>query len=208
MPPDLTEERALIPPVPPPAAPTGESPADALARCVVRMAAGDQAALAQLYDATAGRVHALAYRMVGSVPVAEEVVSDVYFQAWRTAGTYDASRSVVLTWLLVLCRSRALDALRARHPSPTGNGLEEFDPPAEACDPQDLLESAERGSRLRECVAALIPVQRQLVALAFYRGYSHSEIAAFARIPLGSVKSHIRNALREIRSALEGETHH
>lgn len=205
MPPNLLENRASTP-----AAqsnpPQEGSPATALAECVARMAAGDQAALAQVYDQTVRRVHALAYRMLGSVAAAEEVVSDVYFQAWRSAATYDSSRGAVQTWLLVMCRSRALDAIRARDlPS---RDVEGFDPPAEGSDPQDLYESFETGSRLRECVAALNPVQRQLVALAFYRGYSHSEIAAFARIPLGSVKSHIRSALRKMRSALDGETQH
>ncbi len=208
MPPNLRAESASSPKTPQPSPPRAALRADPLAECVVRMAAGDQAALAQVYDATVSRVHALAYRMLGSVPAAEEVVSDVYFQAWRTAASYDRSRSAVQTWLLVMCRSRALDALRARDPSSPAIGLEGFDPPAEDCDPQDLLESVERDSRLRACVAALIPVQRQLVALAFYRGYSHSEIAAFSQLPLGSVKSHIRSALRHIRLALEGETQH
>ncbi len=205
MPPRLVDTRVQDSPAHPALQPEGSRAPD-LAACVARMAAGDQSALARIYDETVSRVHALAYRMLGSTPAAEEVVSDVYFQAWRTAATYDAGRSAVQTWLLVMCRSRALDALRARHPQ--SPGIEGFDPPAEACDPQDLLESAERGSRLRECMEALAPVQRQLVALAFYRGYSHSEIATFAQLPLGSVKSHIRSALRKMRAALDGETHH
>ena len=206
MPPNLLDGRATTPPTAQPTSPPDETPASALVGCVKRMASGEQAALEQLYDRTVHRVHALAYRMLGSVAAAEEVVSDVYFQAWRSAATYDSGRSAVLTWLLVMCRSRALDALRAR--DPPSQDAETFDPPAEASDPQDLYESSESSSRLRECVAALNPLQRQLVALAFYRGYSHSEIAAFARIPLGSVKTHIRSALRKMRSALDGETRH
>lgn len=205
MPPNLLDDRSPAP-TSQSNSPLVESPASALVRCVVRMAAGEQAALEQLYDQTVSRVHALAYRMLGSVAAAEEVVSDVYFQAWRSAATYDSRRSAVQTWLLVMCRSRALDALRARDPPSHDSGG--LDPPDEASDPQNLYESVESGSRLRECVAALNPVQRQLVALAFYRGYSHSEIATFAQIPLGSVKSHIRSALRKMRSALEGDTQH
>lgn len=172
--------------------------------CIGRILRGEQAALAELYDATAGRVHGVALRIVGNVETAEEVVSDVYFQAWREAGRYDPARGAVQSWLMVMCRSRAVDALRRRddaiiHPEPYSLAENQADGHG---DLQELIEAIERGTRIHAVVAALTPVQRQLVALAFFRGHTHCEIADHLRMPLGSVKSTIRQALHAMRGAM------
>ncbi len=88
-----------------------------LAGYVARMTCRDERALEALYDSTLGRVHAMALRIVGRRELAEEVVEDTYFQAWRRAADYDAARGRVLAWLLTICRSRALDALRRADPA-------------------------------------------------------------------------------------------
>ena len=165
------------------------------------MSRGDQRALASLYDETASRVHAVAYRILGDATSTEEAVSDVYLQAWRSAGRYDSARADVVTWLLVICRSRALDLLRKR-PAQAAHDCEETAMPvSEAAEAQDPCDAFERSSTVRECLAGLSAQQRELVALAFLRGYSHSEISALTAVPLGSVKSIIRNALLEMRAA-------
>ena len=179
-----------------------------LAGCVTRMANGDEDALGELYDTTIGRVYGFALRITGNAATAEEIASDVFMQAWRDAGRYDGTRAKVLTWLLMICRSRALDWLRARdpeisHEDPTSLiGAE--DQPATG-GPQDLLEALQEGGALREAMATLPAVQRQLIGLAFFRGLTHQEIAATARLPLGTVKSHIRRALDALRDHLGGE---
>ena len=176
--------------------------------CLTRMAKGDEAALGELYDATVGRVYGFALRITNNAAAAEEIASDVYLQAWRDAGRYDASRAKVVTWLLMICRSRSLDWLRARDPEIAHEDPESLvsveDHPATG-GPQDLLEALQNGTALHAAIAKLPPTQRQLVGLAFFRGLTHQEIAESAGLPLGTVKSHIRRALDTLREHL-GET--
>lgn len=176
---------------------------DPLAELVRRMARGDESALAELYDRTSVRVFGVALRFVSDRELAEEVVSDAYFQVWNEARRYDVDRGRVMTWLLVCCRSRALDALRRRDDVPRATGPEALEQHA---DPgptaSDLLELMERGTAVHVALRCITPLQRQLVALSFFRGFTHSEIAAREKIPLGTVKSHIRSALKLMRRAL------
>ncbi len=169
-----------------------------------RMADGDENALGEFYDATLGKVYGLALRITGKSEAAEDVAAEVYHQAWRQAGQYDAVRGRPLTWLLTVTRSRALDALRRRdvaesHPEP-----ETLAEPVEAhgSDPQDLLLGLERDSALHAALEQLTPVQRQLLALAFYRDLTHQEVAEHLAMPLGTVKTHIRKALQRLQDLL------
>jgi len=176
-----------------------------LSALVARMAKADEAALGELYDAAIGRVYGFALRIVNQAGAAEEIASDVFLQAWRDAGRYDASRSRVLTWLLMICRSRALDRLRARE----ANEILHDDPEtlvsetaSDGGSPADLLESMETNHALHAAIAKLQPMQRQMLGLAFFRGLSHQEIAAHMDLPLGTVKSHIRRAVEAMRTHL------
>jgi RNA polymerase sigma-70 factor (ECF subfamily) len=186
-------------------------PADALqadlAALVARMAAGDEAALGQFYDATLSRVYGLAVRICGNFATAEEVAADVYYQCWTGAARYDATRSKVLTWLLMICRSRAIDAVRSRDPARTHESpetlVEDDEERPREHDPQDLLALMQSGTAVHAALAQLSPVQRQMIALAFFRGLSHQEIAAHSKLPLGTVKAHIRRALELLRGSLE-----
>jgi RNA polymerase sigma factor (sigma-70 family) len=173
---------------------------DRLPELVARMALRDAAALEAVYDITVGRVYGLAMRVLQDVAAAEEVVSDVYHQAWRSAGTYSRERGSVTGWLLMICRSRALDALRTRDAVASGEARMRDVTSAMADDPQDLLEATQRSSCVHAALAALAPMQRQLIALAFFRGYTHEEIAASSGLPLGSVKSLIRRGLNHLRA--------
>lgn len=173
-------------------------------RFMVGLRARDEVALSQLYDATVGRIHGLALRILGDPQAAEEVVSDVYHQAWQEAERYDASRGQVQTWLLVICRSRALDALRRRD-----QALLAAQPDAalelqvdNGADVVDIVEAIEQGHAVRACLAALSASQRELVSLAFFKGLTHSEISRSRAMPLGSVKSQIRQALLKMRARL------
>lgn len=170
---------------------------DPLSAAMVRVANGDHAAFAHVYDATSRSVYALALRMMRDAAAAEEVAAEVYLHAWRRAADFDATRGRVVTWLLVIGRSRALDALRTA--AAVRAGERALSRTAEEdrfqADPCDLLLATRDSSRIHHCLAALSPIQRQLLALAFFRGYSHAEIANHARIPLGTVKSHLRRAL-------------
>ena len=175
-----------------------------LAAVMAAVAAGEQRALERFYRLTIGRVFGLALRIVRDRATAEEVAEDVYVQVWHTAASYDPRRCAPLGWALVICRSRALDRLRRADraildPDPT----ERLDAVAElAPGLQDLLQATQEHAALHAALSRLQPVQRQILGLAFFRGLSHSEIAAAANLPLGTIKSHVRRALVTLREEL------
>jgi RNA polymerase sigma-70 factor (ECF subfamily) len=177
-----------------------------LAALLARMASGDETALGAFYDATMPRVYGLAVRICGNFATAEEIAADVYHQCWTGAARYDAARSRVMTWLLMICRSRAIDAVRSRDPAVAHEApetlVEDDDERPRERDPQDLLDLMQSGTAVHAALAQLSPVQRQMIGLAFFRGLSHQEIAAHSRLPLGTVKAHIRRALELLRDSL------
>lgn len=194
---------------PPPAHAAGAQ-AEPLGATIAAVASGDQKAFERLYEATVARVFALARRICVDPALAEEVTEDVYVRAWRDAGRFDATRGVPIAWLLVMARTRALDARRRldpalTHPEPQSL-VDETSPHADsgagAQDPLDLLDALRRESRTRAALATLPAGDRQMVALAFLRGLTHAEIAAATRLPLGTVKTAIRRALLLLREQL------
>ncbi|MDQ3027054.1 MAG: sigma-70 family RNA polymerase sigma factor [Pseudomonadota bacterium] len=175
-----------------------------LRACIERVVLRDATALEELYDATVHRVYSVALRILMNEEAAEEVVSDAFFQAWREAHRYDPSRGPVTTWLLIICRTRALDALRRRdpsvlHPDPETLAANDLD---DRGDLQDILEATQRRAGVHAALRRVSPIRRQLLALAFFRALTHSEIAVHLGMPLGSVKTQIRQALRELRVVL------
>jgi RNA polymerase sigma factor (sigma-70 family) len=177
---------------------------------VLRICDQHEPSLARLYEATAGRVHGLVLRIVRIGALAEEVVEDVFWQVWREAPRFDAGRGKVLAWLLAIARSRAIDALRRTERTRTSEVAVDddetldalADAPERSDDPLDLLGAAQHHARLHALLAALEPLPRQLMSLAFFRGCTHDEIAAQTGLPLGTVKSHIRRTLTALRDQL------
>lgn len=183
-----------------------------LRQWVLMMAGGDEAALGQLYDATLSRVYGLALRVTGRKDLAEEVAVETFWQAWREATRFDAGRGEVIAWLLMICRSRALDALRRKdsaesHPEPETLVAEPAD---HSGTPLDQLLLAEQAGILNDALQVLTPIQRQMIALAFYKDLSHQEICEHTGLPLGTVKSHLKRAQDGLKTALRltGRTHH
>jgi len=184
---------------------SGAAATDAALRSLIeRMAAGDQRALERFYECTVRRAYAVAVRILRQAEAAEEAVEDAYWQAWREAGRYDAARGRPLTWLLTMCRSRALDALRRREPAEPREDIESLsgDPADPHDDPAYLLDSLQRGSAVRAAVEALKPQARQLVALAFFRGMTQQEIAVACGLPLGTVKATLFRAYQQLKDSL------
>ncbi len=174
-----------------------------------RASQGDEAALGTLYDRYGSVMYGLAYRIAGERSDAEEIVLDTFAQVWRDAGRFQESRGSVIAWLTMICRSRALDLVRARARRSrlvTAAHVEEpgrspamgiaHDP--RAGDPVRL----EQAARVREAVGELSQPQRQAVELAFYEGLTHSEIAERLGEPLGTVKTRVRLAMQKLRDAL------
>lgn len=166
---------------------------------VRRMAAGDGEALGLLYDRHAAVLLAVGMRILGDRQAAEDLVHDVLMECWRKAGDYDPSRSSVRTWLILRCRSRALDrrgsAPRTRTVALDDLGAVELASPAPAAASGDT-------ERVRAALDALPEVQRQVLELAFYSGLSSAEIAAQMGAPIGTVKSRTRLGLATLRGAL------
>ena len=174
---------------------------------VAAIATHDEQALENLYEATLARVYGVALRITRSPQAAEEVSEDVYWQVWREAPRFDVQRGNVIAWLLTIARSRALDYLRKQDDVELCEEPELLlsEEPARDGDPQDLLAATQNNAKLNQALQQLEPVQRQLVAMAFFRGLTHEEIAAFSDMALGTVKSHIRRALKQLHDVLEDD---
>lgn len=174
---------------------------------VARLRSRDERALAELYDELSARIYSLALRIVGRPQVAEEVVEDTFFQVWREAARFDASRGRVIAWVLTIGRSRALDALRRADPALAVEDPDDFRAGEVSghLDPAVLLEQFEHGSRVRQAMERLPVRERQVVAAAFFRGMTHQEIADAWSMPLGSVKTLLHRAFEMLREQLRGE---
>jgi len=177
---------------------------------VARMAAGEQEALSDLYDRYRGVVFALALRVLRDRAEAEEVLTDVFLQAWRAAAAFDRARASVPGWLVMLCRSRAIDRARSRgrreaaiaclvkeaHEAHGAEGAHG------AQDPAAHVEAMTKRRRISAALGRLTPQQRSAIELAYYGGMSHSEIAEKLGEPLGTVKTRIRQGLMTLRDDL------
>lgn len=191
---------------PSPAYPDDGAPhAGADARIVARMAAQDEQALAAFHDRWCARVESVVLRIVRDPDDAADVVEEVFWQCWRQAARFDAGRGDVERWLVTIARSRALDRLRARRRS-REEVLADDGPPADAvdvaADPASDAEGADRRARVEAALATLPPEQREALELAYYGGFSQSEIAGRTGQPLGTVKTRMRLALQKLRTVL------
>jgi RNA polymerase sigma-70 factor, ECF subfamily len=180
--------------------------AHSLAAVVAAVAAGETAALAELYDSTVAKVHTLVKAIVRSAADAEEVTCDVYLQAWQTASQFDASRGTVMAWLLMMARSRALDSLRRQRSRARlfdeQSTHEQLPDLTESVSPERMLILFQTGSAVHTALEELPPERRRLIGLAFFDDLSHAEIAELTGLPIGTIKSHLRRALHTLRGAL------
>ena len=182
------------------------APAAEDARIVQRMAGGDPSALAALYDRYARAVYSLGTRVLSDRDEAQDVVQEVFAQAWAQAGRYDSARAPVLTWLLVMTRARSIDRLRARRvrPQPAADPIQmEIQDPMRGQEAEVI--TTQQVGRLRTALAGLGDPQRTAIELAYFEGLSQSEIAARLQQPLGTVKTRIRAGLQRLRAAMESE---
>ena len=171
---------------------------EALVRAI---AAGDTRALAALYDRHAPLMLALSRRIVLGKPEAEDIVHDVFVEAWRRAADYDETRGSVKAWLLLRTRSRAIDFRKSAGVArtvPTGDG----DWLATLADPRADDSEAPDRARLRQLLSALNAEQREVLLLGYFEGLSSSEIATRIDVPIGTVKSRVAAALAALRLAL------
>ena len=181
-------------------------PADQFFNIVQGMIERDEASLAELYEHTLSKVYSLALKITRRHDLAEEVAEDTYMQAWQEAARFDSGRGPTMAWLMMICRSRAIDALRRLDQAESHAEPEILNPDLNGSNsPLDILLVLERESDMRIAMTTLSAVQRQLIALAFFKGYTHEEIAMQMCMPLGSVKSNIKRAQTKLKGALTQE---
>jgi RNA polymerase sigma factor (sigma-70 family) len=182
-----------------------------LAQLLARSGLGDRQAFAQLYQRSSGHLFAVVLRIQRDRALAEELLQEIYVGVWKAAAGFDAARSQPLTWLTAIARNRAIDSLRRANTQPriqSRSGQDEDEPVDEGPGddgpgPLELLQRASEARELSRCMQDLSPPQRQSVALAFFDGLSHAEVAERLRQPLGTVKSWVRRALASLKSCLE-----
>lgn len=185
-----------------------------LADLLARTGLGDRAAFGRLYRLTSGHLLAVVLRIQRERAVAEELLQEIYLNVWRAAGSFSASQSQPMTWLTRIARNRAIDSLRRAQVRPqaavgsaSAEEDEDLDLLAQQADdgpgPAELLAQASDARALGHCMQGLSAAQRQSLALAFYDGLSHAEVADHLQQPLGTVKSWVRRALSTLKSCLE-----
>lgn len=183
---------------------TADNKLDPLHDFVLGMVNHNEQSLEALHGATFQQLYNLAVRITRRTEYAEEVIVDTYWQAWLEAARYDAAKGPVIAWLLTICRSRALDLIRRikGHQQHELAMEQDIDVECDDTGPMDLLLEVEQSTRLHDALAELKPIERQMIALAFFKGLTHTELSEQLRIPLGSVKTTIRRAQAALRSKL------
>lgn len=182
---------------------------DPLSPLLAAVAGGDEGALRGLYDHTRRRLFGLLQRILGERGTAEDVLAEVYIQAWRHARSFDPQRGTGWRWLITIARRRAIDRLRegaAASARTVAEDLAAIDPIDPGPTPQESALGVESSERVRVAVGHLPVEQRQVLEASFLGGRSHTEVAEDLDLPLGTVKSRIRAGLEALRRSL-GSAH-
>ena len=180
--------------------------AEDLVTLLARVALRDRACFERLYRATCAHLLGVAFRILNSRDRAEEVLQEAFMNVWHSAGGYKPGVAAPMTWLINIVRNKAIDALRSgrsERASTVPLGDEGMDvPDDEVLQPQRLLADSLLRVKIDRCMDELNPVQRQALALAYYRGMVHSEIAEALHAPLGTAKAWVRRGLDKLKDCL------
>lgn len=167
-------------------------------------AGGDRLAFAELYRLTHRRLYAVTLALLRRPEAAEDVLQETYLAVWRTAGQYQPGRAPALIWLMAIVRHRAIEQLRQRRRRALETFAEPLDEEAlQIPDPSQPQAVDHLAHAIQECLRRLSAEQSRAIALAFFHGLSHEELAAHLRTPLGTVKSWVRRGLLQLKGCLE-----
>lgn len=166
-------------------------------------ARGDEAAFAQVYDATSARLYGLVLRVVRDPSQAEEVTQEAYLDVWRKAARFDQERGSAISWLMTIAHRKAVDRVRSAEASSRRDTAYHRDErPLE----HDVTVAAATASleaeRVRQALQELTTTQREALELAYFGGYTHTEVATMLELPLGTAKTRIRDGLIRLRDAM------
>ena len=176
---------------------------DELPELLQRCSRGDEGAFALVYDATCARAYGLALRVVRNPAHAEEVVQEAYLDAWRSSSRFDPTRGSAMGWLLTIVHRKSVDRVRSAEAATHRDATYERE--SRPVDHDQTAESAQtslEAQRVRGAVATLTSVQREAVELAFFGGYTHTEVATLLDVPVGTAKTRIRDGLIRLRDAM------
>lgn len=163
-----------------------------------QVSGGDQHAFEQVYDATADLVYGIARRVVVDRDLASEITQEVFLEVWRSATRFDSGRAPARTWIAVMAKRRAIDGVRSTQSARNRDLANPF-VLTEPGDPVgDVVTDREDRARVTGALASLSEVQRQVLDLAFYGGLTHREVAQRLDVPLGTVKTRIRDGLARL----------
>ena len=167
------------------------------------VALGDEAAFEELYDAVAPRVFGLVRKVVRDAAQSQEVTQEVFVDIWAQASRFDADRGKAMSWMLVIAHRKAVDKVRASQASSDRDlrqGIKEFQESYD--DVADTVESQMEAERVNKALESLTQAQQEAIRLAYYGGYTHQEVAELLKIPVGTVKTRIRDGMIRLRDRL------
>ena len=181
----------------------GGSPAPDLVDLLKACGRGDQAAFARLYDATSSRVVGLAVRVVRDPAQAEEVAQEAFLEIWKTSGRFDPAKGSPLAWLLTIVHRKAVDRVRSAEASTRRDTTyHQRNQPVEHDSTAETATASLEARRVRQALASLTPVQREALELAYFGGYTHTEVATMLDLPVGTAKTRIRDGLIRLRDTM------
>lgn len=181
--------------------------AAALADLVRHVARGDSEAFARLYDATSARTYGVVWRVLRSADHAAEVTQEVYTEVWRQAARFEESKGSVAAWITTMAHRRAIDRVRSvSSEAARDEHYARAEPAREIDDVWEGVSERLDADRVRKGMASLTPIQREALTLAYFGGYTQSQVAERLKVPLGTVKTRIRDGLISLRNVLGVES--
>lgn len=180
------------------------APADELSLAMKRLAAGDQAAFATFYDATSSSVFGIVLRVLRDRAQAEEVTQEVFLEAWRTAARYDVKQGTPAAWVNTIAHRRAIDRVRSVERSTQRDRRHaESEQALSSPDTSEVVVARAEGERVRAALQRLPEAQRTALSLAYFDGHTQREVAELLDVPLGTVKTRMRDAMKKLRIHLD-----
>jgi RNA polymerase sigma-70 factor (ECF subfamily) len=180
-----------------------QAPAVRQQQLLERVAQGDRIAFAELYDQVSPRVFGLVKRLLRDHAQSEEVTQEIFLEIWQSATRFDPNKGGAATWILTMAHRRAVDRIRSSQSSrdrDTRIGIRDYKPDYDTT--AETIEVRIEHERVEKAMSRLTELQRQAVTLAYYGGYSHSEVSAMLSVPIGTVKTRLRDGMIRLRDEL------
>src|SRR5579863_4618389 len=181
---------------------TGAASAPDLAQLLSQVASGDRAAFAALYKQTHAKLYGVIARILIRNDLAGEVLQEIYVRIWQKAGDFDPAKGSPIAWMATIARNRALDEARRVKPLALEDMPESFEPQAEEVDPLGARDRSERLAALMRCLSRLDEEKRQIVLLAYYRGFSREALAKRFSRPVPTIKTWLHRSLAQLKDCL------